>query len=166
MHPLTRIARRTLAVSLIAGASSCPYPPIPAEFEGGSNTDASPDADVNEVIPEFNGCASERFVDRSDSAAMRIVSFGGRNGSDEFGYAPACITIAAGETVRFSGDFSTHPLSPGTGPHGLNDGTPGNPIPRTPSGSMLDVPFPTAGTYPYFCEMHVASGMAGVVHVR
>lgn len=166
MNPRTRIALRALAIPLIVGASSCLYPPIPAEFESGSDNDASTGADGSEVIPEFNGCTSELFVDRSDTAAMRIVSFGGRNGSDEFGYAPACITIAAGETVRFSGDFSTHPLSPGSGPHGLNAGTPGNPIPRTPSGFMVDVAFPAVGTYPYFCEMHVASGMAGVVHVR
>jgi plastocyanin len=29
----------------------------------------------------------------------------------------------------------------------------------------LAVTFATAGTYPYFCEMHYAAGMAGVILV-
>jgi plastocyanin len=68
--------------------------------------------------------------------------------------------------VTFRGDFSVHPISPGTSPSATTAGTPNNPIVATASGMSLAVSFPTAGTYPYFCEMHYAAGMAGVILVE
>ena len=34
------------------------------------------------------------------------------------------------------------------------------------SGETVDVPFPSAGTYPFYCTAHSGSGMFGVVQVR
>lgn len=106
----------------------------------------------------FNGCTA--FVDGA------TVSFGGQDGSPLFGYSPPCLHVAPGATVTFSGDFSVHPLASGTSPTDRAAGSPNNPIPETVSGSSLTVTFPAAGTYPYFCEMHYAAGMAGVVRVE
>jgi plastocyanin len=118
----------------------------------------------------FNSCTEASFVDRTAAAASRVIGYGGASGSGPFTYSPACITIAAGQTVTFSGgtssSFGLHPLSPGV----LNTpsaGSAGNPIPRTTDGNTreLTVLFPAAGTFPYICEAH-APGMSGVVRVR
>jgi plastocyanin len=112
----------------------------------------------------FHGCMPENFVDRSAPGAARTLTFGGAM----FAFDPKCMTIAAGQTVTFTGNFSFHPLSRGINPtpEGLAAGTPGNPIPTTTSGNTISVSFPRAGTFPYFCALHLSNGMAGVIVVR
>lgn len=119
----------------------------------------------------FNDCASSQFVDRTAAGASRTVGYGGASGSALFTYSPRCITIAAGQSVTFTGgttsSFGVHPLSPGV----LNSpraGTAGNPIPRVTDGNMRDVTvtFPSAGTFPFICEAHASTGMTGVVRVQ
>jgi plastocyanin len=157
-----------LATAVLVSVTSCLYPSIPARYTHGTTdagtvvTDGSP-AQAGRVL---NGCTSAMFTDRTAPSASRTVSFGGANGSDEFAFAPACVTIAAGHTVSFQGPFYLHPLSPGTGPSTTGNGSPNNPIPRTAAGEALEVRFPAPGLYPFYCEMHRASGMAGVVWVR
>ncbi len=112
----------------------------------------------------LNGCTDALFVDRTATGADRTVTFG--TGAAAFAYAPKCITVAAGQSVTFMGDFSVHPIAPGTSPAAPDAGTAGNPIPRAATGSMTQVTFPTAGTYPYYCVFHYAGGMAGAVRVR
>ena len=112
----------------------------------------------------LNGCTDALFVDRTATGADRTVAFGA--GSMPFAYAPKCITVAAGQTVTFMGDFNVHPLAPGTSPAAPDAGTAGNPIPRAGSGTMTQVTFPTAGTYPYYCVFHYGGGMVGAVRVR
>lgn len=116
--------------------------------------------------PIFHGCTDANFVDRTAATAERRVGFGSTRGSGPFDYLPKCILIAAGQSVSFEGDFNQHPLSPGTSATARNAGSPNNPITRTTSGSSASFTFASAGTYPYFCELHVAAGMAGVVRVR
>ncbi len=114
----------------------------------------------------LNGCSSNAFVDQRGAGAV-MVSFGGQNGSPLYGYSPACLAINAQQTVTFQGAFVQHPLSPGSSPSATNTGSPNNPIPATSTGTSLAVPFPTAGTYPFFCQFHYASnGMTGVVQVH
>lgn len=139
-----------LVVVLFGAASSC----------GGDGTTGP-----------LNNCADSAFVDRSAAGASRVVGFGGFGGSTTFGYAPACITIAAGQSVTFSGgttaNFGMHPLGPGRNGD-PTAGSPGNPVPRMADGNVreITVNFPSAGTFPYICETHAAAGMAGVVRVR
>ncbi len=108
------------------------------------------------------------FLDRTGGSSSRVVGFGGSNGSGVFTYSPRCITIAAGQSVAFTGDFSAHPLSPGSGPTATDAGTGRNPIPRQDNNtvSMVTVVFPSAGDYPYFCVSHYPAGMVGVIRVR
>jgi plastocyanin len=114
----------------------------------------------------FNGCTEGQFVDRSAAGADRAVAFGGENGSPVFGYSPACITIAAGQSVTFRGAFSGHPLRPGANPSMPTAGSPGSPITNVDTGMSAEVAFATAGTFPYYCEYHWGGGMYGVVRVR
>lgn len=116
-----------------------------------------------EQTPPLNGCAASAFV---DGGSATTVTFGGEDGSPLFGYSPACLHVAPGSSVTFSGDFSVHPIAPGASPTETDAGSPQSPIAETVSGSSLTVQFPTAGTFPYFCEMHYAAGMAGVVLVQ
>jgi plastocyanin len=154
-------------VAVASADASCLYPQVPAVYEGGLDDASAMTRESGEVIPEFNDCTVQRFVDRSAAGADRTVSFGGGSDPDnEFSYAPACLVVAAGQSVTFVGNFSIHPLRAGDGPDEPMAGTPGNPIPATTAGTSVTVPFPSAGTYPYYCNMHYASGMAGVVHVR
>lgn len=114
----------------------------------------------------FNGCTEEMFVDRTAASASRAVGFGGVGGSGSLDYSPKCILVAAGQTVTFNGAFDAHPLSPGSTPSLRTAGSANNPVRRTSTGSTVTVTYPTAGTYPYFCEAHYAVGMTGVVRVR
>ncbi len=116
----------------------------------------------------LNGCSDSTYVDRSAASAARVVTFGGAGGSGAFAYAPRCITVAAGQSVTFTGDFSTHPLAPGSSPTAADAGSPGNPIPRQDTNAVpsVSVTFARAGDYPYYCAYHYAAGMTGVVRVR
>ena len=145
--PVNRVVGALVAALSIAGAGC------------GGSTEAG----------EFNNCTAAMFVDRTAASASRVINYGSAGGSPLFGYWPPCITIAAGQSVTFTGgsatSFSIHPLAPGV----LNTPTAGsanNPIPRTSTGNDLPVTFPTAGTYPYICEAHAAAGMVGVVKVQ
>lgn len=137
----------SLALALCLGCSE--FRPVETDFVGSG----------------IHGCTDDRFVDRSADGAMRVVAFGGTMGSGSTAYDPPCLTIAAGQSVTFAGNFTFHPLRPGES-RGLALGSANNPIPPTSSGdATVDVSFPTAGTYPYFCQVHAAIGMRGVVRV-
>jgi plastocyanin len=112
----------------------------------------------------LNGCNAADYTDRSAAAAERRIGFGSALNSPALGYSPACIIISAGQSVSFVGNFATHPLVPGTDRG--SGASANNPIQEQRSGSAdYTVSFPTAGFYPYFCELH-RPGMAGVVRVR
>jgi plastocyanin len=93
-----------------------------------------------------------------------MISFGGAVG---FAYDPKCLKVTAGSTVKFSGDFSLHPLEPSA----MRGNTTSNPITATsalPDGGLeTSFTFPSAGFYAYFCSFHGSSdtgaGMAGVI---
>ena len=118
------------------------------------------DAAVDASAP-LNLCGDGDFTDRSDPSAAREVRFGGSLG---MAYSPACIRVAVGQTVRFSGAFGSHPLRPGAR---VGDaGAPSSPIAPTQTGDRAEFTFTNAGDFPYFCEVHGAMGMMGVVRVR
>ncbi len=140
---------RTAALAAVVSLGGCGPAPAPAS--------PTPAAAPNDT------CGAATFEDRSAPGADRNVGFGGESGSGPFSYAPRCLRIAPGETVTFVGDFSVHPLAPGTAPGTERSD---NPIPRVGSGTTpTPVSFPAAGRYPYYCTQHYAAGMAGVVEV-
>ncbi len=74
-----------------------------------------------------------------------------------------CILVDAGTTVRWDGDLRAHPLVGGVTP----TADAASPITQAGgvAGMMVDVTFPAAGEYPYFCGLHLAA-MQGVVYVQ
>lgn len=115
------------------------------------------------MIPDFNGCMVVDYDDRSDAAADRTIAIA----LEGLTYTPKCMIVAVGQTVRWEGSLSAHPLAPGNPEDGAA-GSPDNPIVATSSGTSVEAMFPSEGTYPYYCELHsfgAGQGMAGVVHV-
>ncbi|MDB4990831.1 MAG: hypothetical protein JWN04_6009 [Myxococcaceae bacterium] len=115
-------------------------------------------------IPTYNDCTPDKYVDRSAPGADRTITFG-----NNFKYAPPCITIAAGQSVTWKGDFGAHPLSPGVGGSMTTVGSPNSPIKETKATAAdTTFMFPTAGAYPYVCEYHYAAPhfMVGSVQVK
>jgi plastocyanin len=72
----------------------------------------------------------------------------------DFTYSPPDVSIAAGDTVTFSGNFTRHPLHWDGEAFGRND-----------TGTSHQFTFTRPGTYTYYCEQHAALGMKGVVRV-
>ncbi len=117
----------------------------------------SPDA--GSVV--FHGCTA--FVDRTADGADRTVRF------TNFRYDPACLLVAAGQRVTFSGDFSVHQFRPGVAPSRAASDPPApmnNPMSARDDGTSATFDFPAAGTYPFFCLDHEGTGMYGAIRVR
>jgi plastocyanin len=112
----------------------------------------------------LNGCTASEYEDLSAEDAERIVEIAAAGLS----FTPPSMIIAAGQTVRFEGSLSAHPLAPGNADDAAA-GSPDNPITATSSGNSVEFTFDTAGTFAYFCELHsfgAGMGMAGAIHVR
>lgn len=140
----------------------------PAPADGGLDAAHSPDGgtapDTGDAgPPALHGCVD--FVDRRAPDAERVVRF---DSSPSLAYTPACLLVARGQSVVFEGPFSRHPLTPGRVP-GREDepeGTSPSPIPAVEEGTHVEVPFADPGRFPFFCPIHAASGMVGVVAVE
>jgi plastocyanin len=116
------------------------------------------------VIPTLNGCKAADYVDLSADDAARTILIA----AEGLTFSPKCMIVAAAQTVTWQGSLSAHPLAPGNAAD-AEAGSPGNPIPKVTSGSSVQVTFPAAGIYPYYCQLHSFSsgqGMAGTVYVR
>jgi plastocyanin len=85
-------------------------------------------------------------------------------------WEPANATIKPGGTVTFRvASGATHPVVSGDGsnPQGdkrFDDSKCGL-AQMTKVGDSCQVKFPKAGTFPFFCQVHVALGMKGVIQV-
>jgi plastocyanin len=106
-----------------------------------------------------NNCDPTTAEDHTADTTVTI-QFGGSIGLK---YQPACIKIKTGTMVTWSGDFSSHPLTPGV--NGTED-TSGTPITPTSTGMMATFTFPNAGTFGYYCQFHQSLGMEGAVFVQ
>jgi plastocyanin len=85
-------------------------------------------------------------------------------------WEPANASIRPGGTVTFRvASGATHPVVSGDGsnPQGDNrfDDSDCTLAQMTKVGDSCQVKFPKAGTYPYFCQVHVTLGMKGVIQV-
>ena len=96
-----------------------------------------------------NGCKS--FVDKSDAAASRTLTW-------DFPIATAaerCTTVKVGQSVTFSGTFTTHPLR-------ASGGDTPNPITGAEAAAGVAT-FTKAGTFGFLCGTHPA--MTGAIKV-
>jgi plastocyanin len=126
---------------------------------GGGKSDGGADrSDAASAFKGFDPCASESsYVSNTTQ-----IAFGGALGLN---YSPACLKVAAGATVTFSGDFATHPLTPSTS----RTTAASNPIASTASGTTKSFTFVTPGFYGYFCLQHGTDegvAMAGMIWVQ
>jgi plastocyanin len=81
------------------------------------------------------------------------------NGSPSF--SPDPVTIHAGDTVQWNWGEQSHSVT--SGKNGVSDGLfdTGNHLPPF----TFSFTFTNPGTYDYFCRIHYAMGMVGVIHV-
>jgi plastocyanin len=105
-----------------------------------------------------NGC-SEATAEDHTADAVTTIAFSGTT------YTPKCVKIAAGNSVKFTGDFAPHPLAGGTASATSKMQDPSSPIPFTASGTEVTVAFPNAGEFGFFCNIHGTVGMLGAVFV-
>jgi len=92
-------------------------------------------------------------------------------GQDGFTFAPANLTIQAGDTVRWVWSSSGHSVVSGS--NGAADNrfcSPSNTgcadPPLSSSGATYEHTFAQAGTFPYYCSVHFQLGMTGTIMVR
>jgi plastocyanin len=91
---------------------------------------------------------------------MTMITFAGIE------YTPRCVRVKAGSTVVFSGAFANHPLMGGQVTGGAPKPDPTSVVPATSSGTEATAIFTRTGSYPYYCTLHVGSGMMGAVFVE
>jgi plastocyanin len=84
-------------------------------------------------------------------AAVHVVHFGGSFG---LAYSPNNLNCSVGDTIRWEGTFSMHPLSSTSVPAGAATW-------HVTSGSVYSYPVTAAGAYQYKCDLHSGSGMIG-----
>jgi hypothetical protein len=109
-----------------------------------SSTSSSP-ANTGGTDSSPGGCTS--FVDHTADAEVSLTwDFSITSQADH------CSKIKANSKVKWTGNFTTHPLA-GDGPIGTPNGS---------SGSA-EVTFPAAGTFAYHCNVH--SQMVGAIQV-
>jgi plastocyanin len=99
-------------------------------------------------------CALLLFA-KVDWATTHVVAFGGNAG---FAYSPNSFTAVVGDTVKWEGDFSMHPLSSTTIPSGAQSW-------HNATGTAFTYVVAVPGTYNYKCDVHVGLGMTGSFQV-
>ena len=122
----------------------------------GSDNNTPVDAPGVTVV---NGCTAASAMNLTADSANRTIAFPG------LAYTPKCARIRAGQNVTFAGAFGVHPLRAGTVVGTTRNPQSGSPIANTDTGTEKTVTFPTAGTYPYYCNFHFDRGMFGVIYV-
>ncbi|MBX7191951.1 MAG: hypothetical protein K1X94_07835 [Sandaracinaceae bacterium] len=135
----------------------------PSAPDAPSATDAASSSDDTGAVAALHGCEEGDFQDlRSGPPDSRMVMV--PRGTLTFDNP--CITISVGQSVMFMWDFAAHPLAPGVAPGMSGTGTEPSPIEPQSSGALYEPAFPAPGVYPYYCTLHHASGMVGVVRVE
>ena len=134
------------AFSLLGCSTSSSSPSGGTDSGGGGSTDS------------VNGCTAADFAanDLSAQSKTRQITF--PTGATPAQYQPACITIAVGQSVTFTGSFTNHPLVQA-------GGDPSVFIQSTSSGTTATFGFPVGGTYGFQCSNH-PSVMKGAVFVK
>ncbi len=84
-------------------------------------------------------------------ATTHVIQFGGSIG---LAYSPNSLSVSVGDTIKWEGDFSMHPLSSTGVPAAAATFHQG-------SGSVFTYPVTVVGTYNYQCDVHFSLGMIG-----
>lgn len=146
------IACRAYHASFPAAADPKTHCPHAGTSGGGVCAAAKP---TFKCKANYAGCSS--YQDLTGASATREIKFGGSVG---FAYSPKCIKIKKGQSIKFVGSFTAHPLKASCEEAAT--------IPATTSGSSKTVTFNTPGYYNYYCTAHDSgngSGMAGNIWV-
>ena len=140
------------STTTIAGGSTTTGPGVTTTTGPGGTTTTT----LGDTV---HGCSLANVTDlRAESSP--VVTFA------EFQYVPRCILINAGQTITFTGAFASHPLVGGQAIGAFKSPDPSSPIQYTSSGTSKPVLFGSAGTFPFYCDMHGLSyAMTGAVFV-
>jgi plastocyanin len=90
------------------------------------------------------------------------------DGTAALKWEPANVTVPVGGTVTFKiSGGAPHPVKSGTPPSGDSsfDASKCQLAQMSATGDSCKVTFAKAGSYPFFCEVHFASGMTGTITV-
>jgi hypothetical protein len=105
------------------------------------------------AIPVVDGCLESDYLDRTAPNSDRDFNWDYAFAGDP----ERCITIRVGQSVRWIGDFPSHPLDP-------DEGTTPSPIlPIASPDASGQVTFQQVGIYGYRCNFHFS--MRGAVQV-
>lgn len=107
---------------------------------------------------EVHGCTPDSAMDMTEMAEVTITDIDAWQVPHN-----ACIRVSAGTDVIWNGNFLVHPLAGGITPN-ADSASPITEAGANTGASSATITFEDAGTYPYFCEVHVNS-MFGVVYV-
>src|SRR5829696_2333142 len=110
------------------------------------------------------------FAAGGSAAAQTVPTKVTIKGTAENKWDPANANVRPGGTVTFEvAGGATHPVVSGDGSNAEGDDRFDDSDctldKMTKVGDSCQVKFPKAGTYPYFCQVHVSLGMKGVITV-
>ena len=162
-----------MAVSLAACASFAPeIGPIRGagtEDAGAAGDDAASGEGGTDAVSSDGSAAGSDASGTTEVGVTTWTVLVGVNGTHNFG--PSALTIRAGDAVHWVWQQSGHTVTSGTG--GVADGLFCSPsdtgcssAPTSGAGATYDHVFATPGTYPYYCRVHVESGMVGSITVQ
>jgi plastocyanin len=113
-------------------------------------------------VAVVNACDVATATDMTSMPGV-TVNFGGGLGNN---FSPKCLKVTAGTVVTFVGNFPGHPLMGGEFKNGAKVPAGSGPfVPITNSGASKAFTLSSTGTFPYYCDFHVAGGMSGAVFV-
>ncbi|MBK06567.1 MAG: hypothetical protein CL920_29465 [Deltaproteobacteria bacterium] len=148
----TAAGAHTLRVSLRNNDHSAVSPAVEATVNFTVSSGTAPKCSAS-----YANCTN--YTDLTASASIREVKFGSAGSGNS--YTPKCIKIKVGQTVKFDGNFSGHPLK--TQCQEASDMT------DTSTGTTKNFTFTKPGYYNYYCQFHsngtTGSGMAGNIWV-
>jgi plastocyanin len=144
---------RTEGVAACAGAAPTPTTTTTLASTGGAGG----------MGGAVNACHPDSAKDMRGQMQV-TVHFGSALG---FTYDPACFIVSPGTQVTFSGEFDQHPLVGGDVSMGMKVPDPSSPIGGpTSNGTSKTVMLQTAGTFPFYCDIHALVGMKGAAFVE
>jgi plastocyanin len=151
-----------VSVAALAGCSSSSTPAYTAPTDTGVDTGT----DTSAVASDAADAADTASADASEAGTTHTVQVG----ASGLTFTPSTLTIAVGDKVTWTFASIGHTVTSGSG--GVADGKFCSPNDTSCSGGVTSAvgavyshTFTTAGTFPYFCAVHFASGMTGTITV-